>query len=540
MSFTPTESNPAEMQPNAGAPPAQPSARDAADPVSPAADPNATALVSPPSTAAADRESARTESLSDFIERLRFEHGPATPPAPAPAPTPRTGGNLMMRLWSQMEPDLELQTGGKRVATYEEIHESLHNAARAEGITLPALATGTSSGQQEQPIGRLALNGSSGQAASATSWESSQPLPDAKPASSGVAAPAAGGVGGNLASSPPPAKLDDAVPPESAQPGTPDIIVKGDPAETAYAQSLNDDEFARYREMQSWLDGLEPSATNAGTAATPKTQPAAASSANPAAVPKTSRAPAQKPSQVTDDVGVLSRRYESSSRDASTISRAAGDAGGKSYGSYQLASAKGQVAAFLKAEGKRWAPEFNGMKLHEQPFDDQWRVIAKRDRTAFLDAQTAYIRRTHYDPVAAEILRVRGVDINTLSNAVQNAVLSVATQMGPGQLAVNGKGKESGASLIVSRAVWRTTLDPKDPDYEKQLIDKIYGARTQYAYRVKARDIQLSNDPKKSPNERKEWAKRAVNMQAVIDHRYPSEQADAQQMLANEQARQKP
>src|SRR4051812_27384853 len=123
MSFTPTESDPTEMQPNVGAPPAQPSARDAVDPVSPTADPNATALISPPSTAATDRESARTESLSDFIERLRFGHGPATPPAAAPAPTPPTGGNVMMRLWSRMEPDLELQTGGKRVATYEEIHE---------------------------------------------------------------------------------------------------------------------------------------------------------------------------------------------------------------------------------------------------------------------------------------------------------------------------------------------------------------------------------------------------------------------------------
>ena len=56
-------------------------------------------------------------------------------------------------------------------------------------------------------------------------------------------------------------------------------------------------------------------------------------------------------------LGALSERYESGGRGCGTVSGGQGDPGGVSYWLHQLASKTGTVAAFLKAEGARWAAE---------------------------------------------------------------------------------------------------------------------------------------------------------------------------------------
>ena len=118
----------------------QPDISNQAEPSPPNPDPHPAAPDTQPTVPGSAQDPARSESLTDFIDRLRFEHGSATPLLLPTRAAHQPGESIMMRLWSRMEADLEAQTDGKRVATYGEIHESLHHAARAEGITLPGAA----------------------------------------------------------------------------------------------------------------------------------------------------------------------------------------------------------------------------------------------------------------------------------------------------------------------------------------------------------------------------------------------------------------
>ena len=61
-------------------------------------------------------------------------------------------------------------------------------------------------------------------------------------------------------------------------------------------------------------------------------------------------------------IGGLSERYESGGRGPGTVSSGAGDPGGVSYGTYQLAGNMNRPQEFLANEGSRWAAEFGGAR----------------------------------------------------------------------------------------------------------------------------------------------------------------------------------
>lgn len=129
-------------------------------------------------------------------------------------------------------------------------------------------------------------------------------------------------------------------------------------------------------------------------------------------------------------LGVLSAKYETSNRGAGTVSTGNGDPGGISYGSYQLATNRGRPREFLAREGSRWAAEFGGAAPGSPAFGKVWKAIAAREPGAFQDAQHAYIKRTHYDVQVSRVLAKTGVDLETRSDAVRNAVWSTAVQHG--------------------------------------------------------------------------------------------------------------
>ena len=93
-------------------------------------------------------------------------------------------------------------------------------------------------------------------------------------------------------------------------------------------------------------------------------------------------------------LGALSERHESGGRGCGTISGGQGDPGGVSYGLYQLASKTGTVAAFLKAEGARWAAGL-GAAPGSPAFSTAWKAIAARETITFAEAQHAFIERSH-------------------------------------------------------------------------------------------------------------------------------------------------
>lgn len=131
------------------------------------------------------------------------------------------------------------------------------------------------------------------------------------------------------------------------------------------------------------------------------------------------------------ELGALSARYETSGRGPGTVSSGRGDAGGVSYGSYQLASKLGRPEEFLAREGARWRAEFGAVRSGIPAFSRIWKSVAAREPQAFQTAQHGFIKRTHYDVQITHVLGKTGVDLERRSNAVRDAIWSTAVQHGP-------------------------------------------------------------------------------------------------------------
>ena len=156
----------------------------------------------------------------------------------------------------------------------------------------------------------------------------------------------------------------------------------------------------------------------------------------PAATPAPAPAAAPTRGESGHELGSLSERFESGGRGPGTVSGGAGDFGGVSYGSYQLASKLKRPEQFLATEGARWAGEFGGAKSGTPAFSATWKAIAAREGPAFHAAQHAYIKRTHYDVQCAHVRAKTGVDLDSRCDAVRDAVWSTAVQQGPSSDAI--------------------------------------------------------------------------------------------------------
>ncbi|HEX5965283.1 MAG TPA: LysM domain-containing protein [Pyrinomonadaceae bacterium] len=230
----------------------------------------------------------------------------------------------------------------------------------------------------------------------------------------------------------------------------------------------------------------------------------------PQPAPATAPAPAQSPSgalgrALADALGELSAKYETGGRGPGVVSTGSGDPGGVSYGSYQMATKTGTVARFVAQAGFRWAKDFQGLAPGTAPFTACWKRIAANETNAFQSAQHAFIKRSHYDLLAAKILADDGLDVNTRSGALQDVVWSTAVQHG-------------GATSIIHKAIANVRAKPSDPDFDKQLISAIYAERGR-----KKPDGNLAYFSKSSPS-----------VQAGVSKRFRNEEQDALSMLAKE------
>lgn len=191
-----------------------------------------------------------------------------------------------------------------------------------------------------------------------------------------------------------------------------------------------------------------------------------------------------KPAPVTTDgsapagghrLGKLSEEYESGGRGPGTVSSGVGDAGGVSYGTYQLASKTGTCAVFMKSEGKPWADRFGSHKPGTSGFSEAWKAIAASASDAFGKAQHAFIERTHYRPVVKAVNDRKGLDLDRRHDAVRDSTWSCSVQHG------------GAANILIEAidAVDRDT-DRSDPDYDRKLVEAIYKARTAYILAVAA------------------------------------------------------
>ena len=148
-----------------------------------------------------------------------------------------------------------------------------------------------------------------------------------------------------------------------------------------------------------------------------------------------------------DELGALSAKYETGGRGPGTVSTGAGDRGGVSYGSYQMATKMGVPARFVGQAGFPWVQDFKDLVPGTAQFTACWKRIAAAQTDAFQEAQHEYIKKTHYDLLAAKILNDDNLDVNSRSRALQDVVWSTAVQHG-------------GATPIVHRACAKVTCAP--------------------------------------------------------------------------------
>lgn len=236
-------------------------------------------------------------------------------------------------------------------------------------------------------------------------------------------------------------------------------------------------------------------------------KPAPVAAPVPVSPATTPSSPPLVPSSVPE-LGSLSEEYESGGRGPGAVSGGVNDPGGVSYGTYQLASATGTCAAFVKAEGKPWAGELGVGKPGSAAFSAAWKAIAAREPAVFRQAQHAFIERTHYRPVITAVEDRKAINLDARSEAVRNMVWSCAVQ-------------HHGAPNILIKAV--DTVDQSTerdaPDYDRKLIEAGYDARTAYV-------LEVAKNPKLPQAERDQLV-------SITRNRFVKERAKALAMLDN-------
>jgi hypothetical protein len=169
-------------------------------------------------------------------------------------------------------------------------------------------------------------------------------------------------------------------------------------------------------------------------------------------------------------LGDLSQKYETAGRGSTTISGGTGDAGGVSYGTYQMTSKPngGTVARFVAQTDFPWRVDFTDLTPGSPKFSAKWKDLANRFPDNFREAEHEYIKRTHFDPLCRKIKVDDDVDIAHCSHALQDVIWSTAVQHGP---------KATIVHLAFERMRTAGTFNPSAPNFDRNAIQAIYAER---------------------------------------------------------------
>lgn len=152
------------------------------------------------------------------------------------------------------------------------------------------------------------------------------------------------------------------------------------------------------------------------------------------------------------ELGQTSKKYESGSGGPGTINdykgAAAGDLGGASYGTYQLAS---YLPAVMKSGKARPSPKgspveqfcgsckfkdkFAGLIPATPEFDSKWKELSSSQSKEFAQEQHDYIQRKYYNTMISNLQRT-GLDLTKYGPGVQDLVWSTAVQLGPAKTSI--------------------------------------------------------------------------------------------------------
>jgi LysM repeat protein len=228
----------------------------------------------------------------------------------------------------------------------------------------------------------------------------------------------------------------------------------------------------------------------------------------PVVLPPT--APEPQPQPPADRVlGKLSEQFEVGPRGPGTVSTGRGDAGGVSYGSYQMTSKPngGTVKRYVSPPAFTFRDRFLGLTPGTDEFSAVWKEIAANRRDEFQNSQHDFIKKTHFDPFVQKIISEDGLNVLTRSHTLQDVIWSTAVQHGPG-------------NDVVHRALATMSIGLEDPDFDRGLIVAIYAER--------GRKTPAGNLARFSRN--------SPEVQRGVARRFRDEQRDAIAMLAEEMA----
>jgi len=133
-------------------------------------------------------------------------------------------------------------------------------------------------------------------------------------------------------------------------------------------------------------------------------------------------------------IGVLSEKYEGGG--AATVSTGEGDSGGVSYGTYQLATNTGSVAAFVEwllqrsDFGRDYGNVLNRWEPGSREFSAEWIALAETDPVGFGNLQDEYVKPRYYDAAVIEMQKVIFIDEGDIPDAVKCVIFSNAIQHG--------------------------------------------------------------------------------------------------------------
>jgi LysM repeat protein len=243
--------------------------------------------------------------------------------------------------------------------------------------------------------------------------------------------------------------------------------------------------------------------------AQPTAQPTTQPTTQPTAQP--TPPPTPPPAQKTDGfvLGKLSEKFETGGRGCGTVSGGQGDRGGVSYGTYQMSSKPkgGTVTIYIKETDFPFKTNFANLVPGTPQFTAAWKQLAAAQRDAFQASQHDFIKRTHFDQLAAKVKARDGLDVTTRSHALQDVMWSTAVQHGSG----------GGAAIVHTAIGTLGGLSQSDPDYDRRLIIAVY------AERGRTRNGVLVH-----------FSGNSQAVQKGVANRFKAEQSAALKMLASE------
>lgn len=164
----------------------------------------------------------------------------------------------------------------------------------------------------------------------------------------------------------------------------------------------------------------------------------------------------------SNELGSLSKRWESGNAGPYAISSGQGDPGGVSYGSYQFASNRGTVEPFVKTLPPEIQSNFEGLTPGTPEYSAAWREsVNQMGADEFYQYEHSYVKAQYYDTAANRINRSTNINANERSAGVQDMIWSMSVQHGP-----------EGANRIMKNA--GVTNDMSD----EEIINRCYKERS--------------------------------------------------------------